>query len=115
MLTLVAVLIIGATMGVTLDRFWVMRRPMPNPMSPAMLISEMDRRLHLDETQRAAIASVLQKHQTAVDSAWARLRPSVHAVIDSSQREILALLRPDQRDAYIAWIRTAHHAAQPRH
>lgn len=105
-LTLVAVLVIGIALGVTLDRFWIMRAPPANPMSSAMLIGEMDRRLHLDVAQRDTIANVLHRHQLTVDSAWARVRPSVHAVIDSSQREIIAVLRPDQRSAYLAWIRS---------
>jgi hypothetical protein len=105
-LTLVAVLIIGVAVGMTIDRFWVTRAAPGGPMSSAILIREMDRRLHLDAAQRDTIASVLRRHQTTVDSAWARLRPSVHAVIDSSQREIIAVLRPDQRSAYVAWIRS---------
>jgi hypothetical protein len=109
-LTLVAVLIIGIALGVTLDRFWVMRAMPASPMSPAVLINEMNRRLHLDAAQRDTIEDVLRRHQMTVDSAWARVRPNVHAVIDSSQREIIAVLRPDQRAAYLAWIRTAHHA-----
>ncbi|MEO7040670.1 MAG: hypothetical protein ABI035_00240 [Gemmatimonadaceae bacterium] len=103
-LTLVAVLVIGIALGVTLDRFWVMRTLPASPMNSAMLISEMDRRLHLDVAQRDTIANVLRRHQRTVDSAWARVRPSLHAVIDSSQREILGVLRPDQRSAYLAWI-----------
>jgi len=105
-LTLVAVLVIGIALGITLDRFWVMRALPASPMNSATLISEMDRRLHLDVAQRDTIASVLRRHQMTVDSAWARVRPSLHAVIDSSQREIIAVLRPDQRDAYRAWIRS---------
>jgi hypothetical protein len=105
-LTLVAVLVIGIALGVTLDRFWVMRAMPASPMNSATLISEMDRRLHLDVAQRDTIASVLRRHQMTVDSAWARVRPSLHAVIDSSQREIMAVLRPDQRSAYLAWIRS---------
>jgi hypothetical protein len=105
-LTLLAVLVIGIALGVTFDRFWVMRAMPASPMNSAMLISEMDRRLHLDVAQRDTIASVLRRHQMTVDSAWARVRPSLHAVIDSSQREIIAVLRPDQRSAYLAWIRS---------
>lgn len=105
-LTLVAVLVIGIALGATLDRFWVMRALPASPMSSAMLIREMDRRLHLDVAQRDTIANVLRRHQMTVDSAWARVRPSVHAVIDSSQREIIAVLRPDQRAVYLAWIRS---------
>jgi hypothetical protein len=105
-LTLLAVLVIGIALGVTLDRFWVMRALPASPMNSAMLISEMDRRLHLDVAQRDTIASVLRRHQMTVDSAWARVRPSLHAVIDSSQREIIAVLRPDQRSEYLAWIRS---------
>lgn len=105
-LTLVAVLVIGIALGVTLDRFWVMRSLPASPMNSATLISEMDRRLHLDVAQRDTIANVLRRHQMTVDSAWARVRPSLHAVIDSSQREIIAVLRPDQRSAYLAWIRS---------
>ncbi|MDQ2890459.1 MAG: hypothetical protein M3R65_07865 [Gemmatimonadota bacterium] len=111
-LTLVAVLALGFAIGVTADRLWVMRSP-PGPMTAAMLIDQMDRRVHLDSLQRAAITDVLRRHQTAIDSAWAKVRPSVHAVIDSSQREIIALLKPDQRSAYIDWIANAHRGMRP--
>jgi hypothetical protein len=108
-ISLIAALVLGAAIGVGGDRLWLMRAP-PAAMSmePASLVREMDRRLELDSAQHTAIAAILARHQRVVDSMWARLRPALHAGIDSSQREILGVLRPDQRGPYLSWLASAH-------
>lgn len=108
-ISLVAVLVLGAAIGVGGDRLWLMRMtPASMSMEPSSLVREMDRRLDLDSAQHAAIAAILARHQRVVDSMWARLRPALHAGIDSSQREILGVLRPDQRVPYLSWLAAAH-------
>jgi hypothetical protein len=99
--------VLGAAIGIGGDRLWLMRTT-PLSMEPSSLVHEMDRRLKLDSAQRIAIAGILARHQSAVDSAWARFRPALHAGIDSSQREILGVLHPDQRGPYLAWLAAAH-------
>ena len=116
-ISLLAAIVFGVAMGIGGDRLWL-RRSMPISMDSPALINEMDRRLHLDATQRTAIAAVLRRNQTAVDSAWGLVRPGFHAIVDSSQREILDVLRPDQRGPYLSWLQAAHHGmggVMPKH
>ena len=110
-ISLIAALVLGAATGVGGDRLWLMRTTpasMSMSMEPSSLVKEMDRRLDLDSAQHTAIAAILARHQKVVDSMWARLRPALHAGIDSSQREILGVLHPDQRGPYLSWLAAAH-------
>lgn len=112
-ISLIAVLVLGVAVGVGGDRLWLMRMQPASmsasmAMEPASLVREMDRRLELDSAQHTAIAAILARHQRVVDSMWARIRPALHAGIDSSQREILDVLHPDQRGPYLSWLATAH-------
>lgn len=54
------------------------------------------------------VRSILARHQQAVDSAWTRIRPTVHAAIGAAQMEIAMVLRPEQRERYSAWVRSTH-------
>ncbi|MEO8910241.1 MAG: hypothetical protein ABI408_08440 [Gemmatimonadaceae bacterium] len=112
---LLAAIALGLALGATGERLWLARaaRSPRGVMDSHALISEMDRRLHLDPSQRDAIRRILNRHQAAIDSAWAVVRPSVHGAIDSSQMEILDVLNPAQRAPYLAWLRVAHRGVGP--
>lgn len=101
------IFVLGVTAGIAGDRAWF-ARPRTNPMDSAQLLSEMDRRLALDSAQHVAIARVLDRNQVAIDSAWRAARPAVQGAIDRAQMEIVGILRPEQRDRYLRWMRAAH-------
>jgi len=83
-------------------------RPPANPMEPHAFVERLSGELGLDAAQRASITDILARRQQAIDSAWRELEPGVRATIDSAQREITAVLRPDQRATYTKLFRAAH-------
>jgi hypothetical protein len=102
-LALVVATVLGVVAG-AVGEHMRMARPTGNPMDATVLLAQMDQRLGLSATQHEAIARVLAQHQAALDSAWRATRPGV----DSAQMEIVAVLTPDQRGRYLAWMRIAH-------
>lgn len=110
---LFAAVVFGVALGIGGYRLWINWKT-PRPMDASALITQIDGRVRLDSSQRHAIASILDRHQKAVDSAWARVRPSLHSAIDSSQMEILSVLRTDQRGKYLAWLQVAHRGVTPK-
>lgn len=89
--------------------------PAQNAMDSATMMRAFDRDLSLDSAQHAGIAAVLGRRQAGIDSAWRALQPNVRAAMDSTQMEIVAILRPDQRSKFLALLRRAHGgAAMPR-
>ena len=62
----------------------------------------------LDSNQRLAVAAILARRQGAVDSAWHRMRPHLHATLDSTLQEILAVLRPEQAAAFRKMLEERH-------
>lgn len=109
---LVGVLVVGMTLGVVTDRAWMARRPAAasqDPMASAdALVAVMRREVGLDDGQTREIRGILARHQASVDSAWRAVRPNVHRAIGLAQMEIATVLRPDQRERYLRWVRSAH-------
>ena len=64
--------------------------------------------LGLDSAQEKAIAAILARRQGAVDSTWHVLQPHVRATLDSTLREIVGVLRPDQAAKYRKMVETMH-------
>ena len=67
-------------------------------------LTEFQERLHLDASQRAEIDSVFRLHQGSIDAAWEDLQPRVQSAVDSVHAHIESILRPDQREAFRAWL-----------
>ena len=64
--------------------------------------------LGLDQAQQDAIAAILARRQGALDSTWHMLQPHVHAALDSTHREIVAVLRPQQAAQYRKLVEARH-------
>jgi hypothetical protein len=104
---LAATATVGFAAGVAIDRAWLAPRGRASLSEPALL-SAMRREVGLDDSQVVAVRAILERHQTAVDSAWQAIRPNVHAAIAAAQLEIAQVLRPEQRERYLRWIKGAH-------
>ena len=107
--SLAAVFVLGGAAGIATDRAWAARQSSAL-MSDEALIAAMRRELALDSTQEQQVRAILARHQREVDSAWTQIRPNVHAAIGMAQMEIAMLLRPDQRQRFRDWIKSAHPA-----
>ena len=104
-------LVIGAVIGITLDRTVVRHAHMLHSGEAGEhggLVASLHAELDLDEEQRHAIWAIIGHHQERVDHAWASVRPEVNAAVDSIELQIAEVLRPDQLERFHAWFRRHH-------
>jgi hypothetical protein len=101
----------GFAGGVAFERQRVSRRS-TSPMDPANVMRVLDQSLQLDSAQHVAIGAVFARRQIAIDSAWVALQPQMKAAVDSTQAEIVRLLRPAQATQFLELMRTTHAGRQ---
>ena len=77
-------------------------------MDSADVLRRLDRELHLDPAQHAAIAAVISRRQATIDSLWASVHPTVRAVVESTILEMMQQLRPDQVARYKKMVEEVH-------
>ena len=77
-------------------------------MDPATVVRTLTSRLNLSPTQADSVGAILRRRQAAIDAAWATLRPGVRTAMDSAEMDIVGVLRPDQRDRFLALMRVSH-------
>jgi hypothetical protein len=117
LVVLLAVLAAGIVIGRTYERR-IITRSAASPMNPDMVMRVLEQQLALDSGQRASIRAILSRRQSAIDEAWRSVQPSVRAAVDSSQMEIVDVLRPEQRTKFLLLLHRSHPAPaalQERH
>ncbi|HSU94151.1 MAG TPA: hypothetical protein VLI43_10615 [Gemmatimonadaceae bacterium] len=117
LLVLLAVLAAGIVIGRTYERRTIAQAS-ASPMSPGNVMRVLEQQLALDSAQRVQISAILSRRQSAIDEAWRSVQPSVRAAVDSSQMEIVDVLRPEQRTKFLLLLRRSHPmpaALQERH
>ena len=87
----------GIALGVSYER---RRSSSHEGAGPRHLMSRLHDELHLDSQQHQAIADILARRQSALDSTWHVLQPHVRAALDSTHQEIVQVLRPEQAVRY---------------
>ena len=116
-LVLLAVLAAGFVIGRPYERRTVAQAS-ASPMSPDNVMRVLEQQLALDSAQRAQIRAILSRRQSAIDEAWRSVQPSVRAAVDSSQMEIVNVLKPEQRTKFLLLLHRSHPtpaALQERH
>ena len=103
-------LMTGILIGVTYER---RRAPAHEGARTHHVMHRLKDELGLDSVQHAAIAAIFACRQVAVDSTWHALQPHVQAALDSTFREILDVLRPDQAAKYRRMVERMHPSALP--
>lgn len=98
----------GVFSGITFER---RQAPVHDSTTPAShdAMHHLARELDLDAAQQAKLSEILSRHQAEVDTAWHALQPHMRATLDSTAKEILALLRPDQAEKYRQMMDAMHH------
>jgi hypothetical protein len=117
LVVLLAVLAAGIVIGRTYERRTIARSA-ASPMNPDTVMRVLEQQLALDSGQRASIRAILSRRQSAIDEAWRSVQPSVRAAVDSSQMEIVNVLRPEQRTKFLLLLHRSHPAPaalQERH
>ncbi len=102
----------GAVAGVGYERHVSSARQIQT-MDAAHVLQHMKLLLGLDTAQTAAIATILAHHQHGVDSSWRAMQPEVRANLDSTLREIQAVLRPEQVGRFRDLVHVMHPGMLP--
>lgn len=94
----------GIVVGIAGDRFWQFRhRGGPGDRGKRMtkfLAERLDKQLDLDDTQRAQVEQILERHRARIDALMSGVQPQMRAEIDATNREISAVLTPEQREKF---------------
>lgn len=106
-LLLVAVFVVGAVVGVAVDRVVLLRggHMYPKRLAGAgahRMLQRLDRDLELTAEQETAIKAILDRRAARLESVWKRVEPSMLKEIDQADAEIAAVLNPAQRAEFDA-------------
>ncbi|MGZ4808158.1 MAG: hypothetical protein ACXV7D_02415, partial [Thermoanaerobaculia bacterium] len=63
----------------------------------ARVVERLDRELKFTPEQKQQITVIVTGHGKRIDAIWSGLRPQMRQEIDAANREISAVLTPDQR------------------
>ena len=107
-LLLAVTLITGVVIGISYER----SRDRPHEAASAQhIIERLTDELALDTTQQKAIEDIFSRRQVAVDSTWHAVQPHVRATLDSTLRDVIHVLRPDQAAKYKRMVVSRHPGA----
>ena len=113
----VSILAIGIVAGILLDRAILHPTALSAHTETAAIainathegfFNEMRADLGLTEQQAAQVREIFNKHQQAVNDAWAAVHAMLNAAIDSVTTEIEAVLDPEQRAELHEWLVGKH-------
>lgn len=94
--------IAGLLVGAVGDRIWAFRHPRGphGPFAANRIVERLSRELDLTPQQKAQVSAIVAAHGKKMDAVWSAIRPQIRAEIDAANREISAVLTPDQREKF---------------
>jgi Spy/CpxP family protein refolding chaperone len=106
-LAALSLLVLGAVIGIMLDRHL---HPASSHASPAaalhdMTMASLDEYVDLTTDQRRQIDSIIAARHSSLRNAWQMVHTQLGAAADSVHQDIEAILTPEQRTAFRAWLR----------
>ena len=126
LVVLLVVFLLGIGGGIVVDR--VVLSPF-GPIahtrrSPERLLHRLIRSLELSADQQVVVRRILEATRAELGTLRRNMRQEVHAVLASSERQIIEILKPDQRDAFRTlmaehrarrhrWLRRHHQSNSP--
>ena len=90
----------GVAAGVLLAHLHVFgrgRAGRPPRIAPALMVRHLDHALDLTPEQRAKVEEIVRRHHQRIEALTESVRPQVRQELDAANREIEALLTPEQR------------------
>lgn len=104
-LLLLLTLVTGIVIGVAADRLLLFGQHRLFPKHGVRVMTRhiaerLDRDLDLTPEQRKTIDQILERHRVKIEAAWDDIRPAMHRELDMTQREIEAVLRPEQKPEF---------------
>lgn len=95
-LVLMVTFVAGAGVGIVADRILHRGRGIPEFATNA-LVRRLDHHLDLTAAQRTKVAAIIARHHAQINSFLAAVHPRVRAEVEQANREIEAVLTPEQR------------------
>jgi Spy/CpxP family protein refolding chaperone len=102
---IVMTLVAGIAIGIAADHYWLLHRGVlqhrgGSRFSTARVTERLDRELHFTPAQKTQVTQILDRHRVKIDALMSTVRPQVHQEVESSNREIDALLTPEQKTKF---------------
>lgn len=117
-LAALALLVIGAVLGVTFDRFHVRNRDHATTLLAEIERDPMaviEREVNLRPEQRGRIATILERYQANLDSVWGESNRQVRATVEGVIADITAQLDSTQARRFKALINEIHSSPKAIH
>ncbi|MGZ7039151.1 MAG: hypothetical protein ACXVH7_04435 [Thermoanaerobaculia bacterium] len=101
-IVVVVAFVAGLLVGAVADRIYLFRHGPPRERHAgefiaARVVERLDRELKFTPEQKQQITVIVTGHGKRIDAIWSGLRPQMRQEIDAANREISAVLTPDQR------------------
>lgn len=100
-----AAVLVGAALGVTVDRWMVRDRWTREMRDPRAMRNRIAHELAFDSAQRAGLDSILDTRNRRMDSLMAPVRPGIDSVSREAREAFDRLLTSEQRTRYEQWRR----------
>ena len=110
-LAAVALLVIGAALGITFDRYHVRDRDRPTTLWAEIErdpMAVLEREIGLRPEQRAPIGAILERWQASLDSVWSESNRQVRTAVVGVVDDIAAQLDSTQARRFRALIDEIH-------
>ena len=98
----VVAFIAGLLVGAVADRIWLFRRgggPERHRIADR-IVDHLSRELSLSPQQKQQVSTIVTAHAKKMDAVWSNVRPQIRTEIDAANKEISAVLTPDQREKF---------------
>jgi Spy/CpxP family protein refolding chaperone len=92
----------GAIAGMFVEHVHLMRRMhgRTSRFAPQMMVHRLDRTLDLTPEQRTKVEEIVMRHHQRIVAITESARPRVREELEAANREIEALLTPEQREKF---------------
>ena len=113
-----ALLVIGAVLGITFDRLHVRNRDRPTTLLTEIErdpMTVLEREIGLRPEQRGPIGAILERYQASMDSVWGASNRGVRATVEGVINDITAQLDSTQAQRFHALLDEIHSSPKAMH
>ncbi len=104
-IVVVVAFIAGLLVGAVADRIYLFRHGPPREkhagaFAAARIVDRLDHELKFTPQQKQQVTTIVTAHGKRIDAIWGAVRPQMRQEIDAANKEISAVLTPDQRTKF---------------
>jgi Spy/CpxP family protein refolding chaperone len=100
-IVVVVAFIAGLLVGAVADRIYLFRHGPPHERHgefvATRIVDKLDRELKFTPQQKQQVTVIVTGHGHRMEALWGRVRPEMRQEIDAANKEISAVLTPEQR------------------